>query len=447
MQLVPLNRHSPLPELQAFVSLFKPRSIVPNTLDIKLQDLDRVAIERVFAPCLSLAIPRKIFEADAKAISRQLRNLEKALLPKGVDESDLGDVSLKNLIGGNDALDLASRWASLDLDSRMGRKLSLLKEWLGLDARIPLPNSSPPSRHQRGRQSNPTTSSPLKGKGKDAEDFEDTDDSDDDDERGRTAHKLFGYQAGIIDSSDYEDTSSQSFDLHALEDGCKTPIPAPGAGPSRATMLTPQTQTPRRRILFPEESTSLSSPIRFFTTSRDKGRKRALDDEVSPTTSPIVKLESPSTPKRQRRLLGNVKNVLSLHPTTPSRPSTGLRLVTASPPSRQSKAASLSKAIDFAERFAQACPERVDAGPHAIRMAKLRKELDKQEVREAKDKVKREERKARAKMMEDAERVEVVTVESQFDYERQNQLVEEIKLSSRQELRYVVPLLQCTEKR
>lgn len=222
VQLVPLNRHSPLPELQAFVSLFKPRCIIPNTLDVKLQDLDRIAIEKVFAPYLGSTSPRISTEANNKDIGRRLHSLEKALLPKEVDEGDLGDVSLKNLVGGDDALDLASRWASLNLDSRMGRKLSLWKEWLGLDEHTPQTKSSP-SYHQRGRQSNPIIYSPLKSKGKDVEDFEDTDDSDDDDERGRTAHLLFGYQAGVVNSSDCEDASSQSFDVRALEDGCNPP--------------------------------------------------------------------------------------------------------------------------------------------------------------------------------------------------------------------------------
>ncbi|KAF8999333.1 beta-lactamase-like protein [Cyathus striatus] len=46
--LVPLSRHSPLPELQSLVSLFRPKRIVPNTLDPGLMGLDWAAIDRVF---------------------------------------------------------------------------------------------------------------------------------------------------------------------------------------------------------------------------------------------------------------------------------------------------------------------------------------------------------------------------------------------------------------
>ncbi|KAE9393280.1 hypothetical protein BT96DRAFT_999590 [Gymnopus androsaceus JB14] len=49
--LVPLSRHSPLPELQSFVSLFCPKRVIPNTLDPSLRNLDWAAIDRVFQSC------------------------------------------------------------------------------------------------------------------------------------------------------------------------------------------------------------------------------------------------------------------------------------------------------------------------------------------------------------------------------------------------------------
>ncbi|KAE9393262.1 hypothetical protein BT96DRAFT_227522 [Gymnopus androsaceus JB14] len=49
--LVPLSRHSPLPELQSFVSLFRPKRVIPNTLDPSLRNLDWAAIDRVFRSC------------------------------------------------------------------------------------------------------------------------------------------------------------------------------------------------------------------------------------------------------------------------------------------------------------------------------------------------------------------------------------------------------------
>ncbi|KAH7882956.1 beta-lactamase-like protein, partial [Phlebopus sp. FC_14] len=51
--LVPLSRHSPLPELMNFVALFRPRRVIPNTLDPSLGGLDWGAMRRIFEGCLS----------------------------------------------------------------------------------------------------------------------------------------------------------------------------------------------------------------------------------------------------------------------------------------------------------------------------------------------------------------------------------------------------------
>ena len=51
-QLVPLSRHSTLPELQPFVKIFRPKRIVPNTLDPRLNGLDWMCINRMFSNCL-----------------------------------------------------------------------------------------------------------------------------------------------------------------------------------------------------------------------------------------------------------------------------------------------------------------------------------------------------------------------------------------------------------
>ncbi|KAI9456327.1 hypothetical protein HD554DRAFT_2145601 [Boletus coccyginus] len=50
---VPLSRHSPLPELMNFVTLFRPLRVVPNTLDPSLNCLDWGAMSKMFSGCLS----------------------------------------------------------------------------------------------------------------------------------------------------------------------------------------------------------------------------------------------------------------------------------------------------------------------------------------------------------------------------------------------------------
>ena len=52
-QIVPLARHSTLPELQRFVSLFKPKRVVPNTVLPKLGGADWACIPVAFGPCMA----------------------------------------------------------------------------------------------------------------------------------------------------------------------------------------------------------------------------------------------------------------------------------------------------------------------------------------------------------------------------------------------------------
>ncbi|KAI6027337.1 beta-lactamase-like protein [Pisolithus microcarpus] len=51
--LVPLSRHSPLPELMNFVSLFRPHRVIPNTLHSSLDGLDWGAMSAMFENCIS----------------------------------------------------------------------------------------------------------------------------------------------------------------------------------------------------------------------------------------------------------------------------------------------------------------------------------------------------------------------------------------------------------
>ncbi|OBZ69030.1 5' exonuclease Apollo [Grifola frondosa] len=103
--LVPLARHSTLPELKAFVSMFKPRRVVPNTLDPSLKGLDKqhVCVRFWDAP-------------DESEISSSM-----------LDDGDWGeDVALKNL-EGEGALEVAEQWAE---SGKIIRKLEIMRQYL-----------------------------------------------------------------------------------------------------------------------------------------------------------------------------------------------------------------------------------------------------------------------------------------------------------------------------
>ncbi|KAI9430540.1 beta-lactamase-like protein [Lactarius indigo] len=113
--LVPLSRHSPLNELRAFVSLFRPTRVVPNTLDPSLHGLDALCIPNIFAGCLSNSqLP------SASAFAEALADDDLEIREGG------GDSALQNLVG-NDAECTAHAWADL---GRGAEKLAVVEQFL-----------------------------------------------------------------------------------------------------------------------------------------------------------------------------------------------------------------------------------------------------------------------------------------------------------------------------
>ncbi|TFK19414.1 hypothetical protein FA15DRAFT_674467 [Coprinopsis marcescibilis] len=200
--LVPLSRHSPLPELQRFVSMFRPRRVIPNTLDPRLQGLDWTCIDRMFAPCLHPSVSASTTTHTSAGIDA---------LAKAAQED--GDVALKNLVGeGAEAV--AAKWAD---GGKLLKKVDLLREYLceaehsSIDRLLGVPiSSSPTVKHTTANKTRPG-----RDKGKASMRFEpisdeDTDCGDSEDERGRTAHKLFAAMAGIDEKENVWSQASSS---------------------------------------------------------------------------------------------------------------------------------------------------------------------------------------------------------------------------------------------
>ena len=119
-QLVPLSRHSPLNELRAFVSLFRPARVVPNTLDPSLHGLDALSIPNIFAGCLS------------NPQSSSSSAFAEALVGDDLEiKEDGGDSALQNLIG-DDAERTARAWAD---SGRGAEKLAVVEQFLTGPAR------------------------------------------------------------------------------------------------------------------------------------------------------------------------------------------------------------------------------------------------------------------------------------------------------------------------
>ncbi|KAH9053968.1 beta-lactamase-like protein, partial [Lactarius deliciosus] len=118
--LVPLSRHSPLNELRAFVSLFRPARVVPNTLDPSLHGLDALCIPNIFAGCLSNSQP-----PSTTAFAEALADDDLGMIEDG------GDSALQNLVG-DDAEHIARAWAD---SGRGAEKLAVVEQFLTGTAR------------------------------------------------------------------------------------------------------------------------------------------------------------------------------------------------------------------------------------------------------------------------------------------------------------------------
>ncbi|KAH0583199.1 hypothetical protein H2248_011084 [Termitomyces sp. 'cryptogamus'] len=319
--LVPLSRHSPLDELREFVALFRPRRVIPNTLDPHLRGFDWAVINRMFADCLH-------FEPSVVDIP----DVELDLTSDGQDVVD-EDVYMKNLVGEGAAA-VAERWAE---KYHLRKKLDILSEYLELDmydkmARIfglprqPVPLLSPKV----------AVSYPPKRKGKErAIDSEDeTDNGWSDDERGKTAHQLFASIAGIEASNEHlwwvssspvpsQDETDQGDILEPvlMEQGSiPTPSKANQPGPSVpwTSRLTPRSSP----VQLKKRSTA---PV-LLNVTPIKQRGYSLASPIVLSSSPVgppMFLTKCAQPYNYQRGQGKIPLLMrpSASPTTRSKPS------------------------------------------------------------------------------------------------------------------------------
>ncbi|KZT27102.1 hypothetical protein NEOLEDRAFT_1131086 [Neolentinus lepideus HHB14362 ss-1] len=210
--LVPLSRHSPLPELMQFVNTFKPRCVVPNTLTPALGGLDWLCIETMFKECVSMesnqksASPARISSRDDSFIKDSLAD-------------DVGDAAILNL-EGKGAQETAEKWAE---SGKLTKKLEVMSSYLtgkeeemvkGLLRKAgvhisgsggAVPSSNPT--HEK----TPNKKKSIKSKTAWMNDSEDETD-DDDDARGRTAHALF-YEGSFSSLKESEASSPIKSDV------------------------------------------------------------------------------------------------------------------------------------------------------------------------------------------------------------------------------------------
>ncbi|EMD40185.1 hypothetical protein CERSUDRAFT_122252 [Gelatoporia subvermispora B] len=347
--LVPLSRHSPLPELRAFVSLFKPKRVIPNTLDPSLKGLDWACMHKMFEGCLASDVPSAISTVQLpETTDCRVDELAAALLK---DETDPGDVALKNL-EGDGSLAIAEKWAqSGKIKSKLevmkdyleGRQRELVGRVLGEDRAASSPPSSPsytnpfqpstskhekvedaPARPERtviGRASREETAramARLKVHVRpvyfNRESDDDTDDSDAEQERARTAHLLFADLANL--PPDY----AMNF--------CDPPSSPPAKTPKnivRATRAghgaTKDVTSPENLPLTPRSREASQAIVRPPSPSPSPTPRQPVDASTrtrSQTTTTIAPLRSPiELPSTKPRMLDDVFRYAGAYIPTP----------------------------------------------------------------------------------------------------------------------------------
>lgn len=207
--------------------LFRPHRIIPNTLDPDLGNLDWIAIENMFRDCLS-SHGETVAESIRDDIMKNLSDYSSVQLYPWTElatEGKEGDVALKNLEGGDEAVSLAMRWMTAGETGL--KRLRWIQEYLPESLKIRLDKDISEAKakiralaEERLREESQARS-------------ERTEETDEDfcDDRSNTAHRIFAESSFI--------RSEASSSAHIEEEAAfYTPISSPGGTQNRQQLFT-----------------------------------------------------------------------------------------------------------------------------------------------------------------------------------------------------------------
>ncbi|KAL1682266.1 hypothetical protein EV122DRAFT_287229 [Schizophyllum commune] len=289
--LVPLSRHSPLPELRAFVKLFRPRRVVPNTLTPDLRGLDWFCIDRMFADCLASPLSNPLsLTADPRV---KLDAMER------IDDEE-GDAALKNLVGAG-ADDAAARWAR---DGHLRKRIGVLAEHLtddeimvvdrlltGKPLDLAAMNKAAASTPAKADVVKPGAQGALpvlgltaRALGKQPARVLESDEETEDDEEGeKTMHKLFWKQAGM--------TRSQAM-LSSSPASKSSAIPS---SPAKASLVSSSPSKPLPSPIKIREGVGVEGAWDIGPTQGGE-----MADRMTPVSSPMRPPRTPSSHAKRK---------------------------------------------------------------------------------------------------------------------------------------------------
>ncbi|KAL0063256.1 hypothetical protein AAF712_009858 [Marasmius tenuissimus] len=348
--LVPLSRHSPLPELRSFVSLFRPKRIIPNALEPKLKGLDWAAIDVIFADCLARRRNGLSLIPATPTLDRILakRLFGPILREREADEDDEDDdTALKNLVdssvisstsaGSQEARDMAKKWVvGVAYDpakqrrkqkGKMKRKAALVMEWLGLTEEeiLDRPLSSRQQGKRRAAQDEgelppsdepdiPTAPpKPLRRQVTFSSDFNDS--SDDETEHEKVHHHLFSASVMMQRSSSVSliletETESNADETTEVEEdvACLMTPTSQRISPSRASRGKYGPLTPT-----PEPTTPMKSPERGLKRKATEIIRTIVVEssiDIKEEEVEVVDLITPPRPAKRNRFLEDPETAL-----------------------------------------------------------------------------------------------------------------------------------------
>ena len=260
------------------MKLFRPHRIVSNTLDPSLANLDWIAIDSMFKDCLSShgqSVVESISGDIAKNISGDDASVQLDSWAEFADGGRKGDVALKNLEGGDEAVGLAARWMSPD-EYRL-KKLQRIQEHLPESLKVLLGRviSKAEERVQALAEEQPREESQAK-----SEQSEETDE-DRYDDRGDTAHRIFA-GSPFIGSERSSSAPTEEADFY-------TPTPSPRRIQNHQQLFTASPTPPCR--IFDQEYADWFTPVtptkeRLNPLPKTLGPKKTMNI-LSPSTNQL----------------------------------------------------------------------------------------------------------------------------------------------------------------
>lgn len=279
-------RHSPSPELRAFVKLFKPHRIIPNTLDPDLENLDWIAIDNAFWDCLSLN-GKLIVESIREDVAKNMPECGlSAKLDSWVDLVGDGDTALKNLEGGNEAIELATQWIPASGEGL--NKLQRIQEHLPESLKIRLEKGISQARAKVQTLAEGRLGEESQARSERSVETE----TDFYDDRGSTAHRIFAGSSFIRS----EGSSSAPAEEEA---GFFTPVSSPRNTQNRDRSLTASPTPPSK--IFNQEYEDWFNPVtppkQWSKLVPKTPEPKKMMNVLSHSTNTVVAVRSSTTSK------------------------------------------------------------------------------------------------------------------------------------------------------